>query len=645
MTQPWSKEINDELQPGMARLFASDNLKSNENQTIVSDKKLSERIKYGSSVNQQGTERTQSKPIFNVSNHLNSKQEKLHQNQSSLKKGLNFNPKIQSNRALSSMLRKIQSRQDEPQYQNKFSNGYNENLSQLSNIQGISNPIPNNIYQNQGIPSNTNTKKSRALNSQFKNQTNYFENSNQSSGTFLNNLRKSSFQHKAESSTYNSNQQSPNSAILQFQKSNYNGKYPTPPPPKLPPEGREIPPFLSFGSDEGINPYQIEHKNPYDSTLTDALSESISGNKRFSSGDDVKGNEYQKQDWNTNNSRNSLKNNQNDAQNRLQTPNVYHKSRIDQVNHLNHLKRVNLRNQATSLFTNAQNHESMNREPSYYSSRENNYENSSQKRFGLYNEHKNQDQLNQANQGNLFGKFNPNSNIRHDQFERNGQNQITPKFNNSNRLNNHNSNIFGSNQLNSRNLQNPNTWDNFHQKTLSLKERLYKNSSNNLGFQGYPQENQSYMENNFETPFQVENAKFRNDQQEAFPNYSQNNLFQNSLQDDLLNNTIDNINEIEEDPEQREISIVENLQYIQQAEPVKLELLHILMDRNKHADCQLLRKIKKKRYMGTVALGMILYNLIETFGSDMISKNYEEGNDIYSISERFSGLLERAFNI
>ena len=49
--------------------------------------------------------------------------------------------------------------------------------------------------------------------------------------------------------------------------------------------------------------------------------------------------------------------------------------------------------------------------------------------------------------------------------------------------------------------------------------------------------------------------------------------------------------------------------------------------------------------MGSVALGMILYNLIETFGSDMISKKYEEGNDIYSISERFSGLLEKAFNI
>ncbi len=593
MTQPWSKEIDDELKPGMARLFASDNSESIKNHSIDSDKNMSERIKYGSSVNHQGSERTQSKAIFNINNHVNSKQEKFNQNKNSLKEGLKFNPKIQSNRALSSMLRKIHNRQNDTPHQNKFSNVFNENPSQSSNIQGMSNQISNNIYPNQ---------------------------------------EKSS---------------SPKSS---FQKSNYTGNYPIPPPPKLPPEGREIPPFLSFGSDEGINPYQINHKNPYDSTLTDALSESITGNKRFSSNDvrNGNGNDYQEPLWNNNYSNNTFQNNQNNLQNRPQNPNVYHKSRIDQVNQLNHLKRVNLRNQTTSLFTNTQNQESMNREPSNYSSRENNYENSSKNGFGFYNNRAN------GNKSNQFENFIQKSNRRQNYNERNGQNQFTNDFNDSlrsnsqnynNSINRNNNNNFGSLQPDSRNFQNSNTRDNFHRKTLSLKERLYKPTLNNSGFQGYSQENKHNIENNYESPFQVENAKFQNDQQDHLSNFSQNNSLQNSLQDDLLYNTENKINEIEEEPEQREISIIENLHYIEQAEPVKLEVLRILMDRNKHPDCQLLRKIKRNRYMGSVALGMILYNLIETFGSDMISKNYEEGNDIYHISERFSGLIERAFNI
>ena len=632
MTQPWSKEINDELQPGMARLFASDNSEGNESPALVSDKNKSENIKYGNSVNHQGSIRAQSKPIFNVSNHVNSKQENLHQNQSSLKKGLNFDPKIQSNRALSSMLRKIQIRQNEPKYQNKFSNGFNENPSQLSNIQGMSNQNSNNSYPNQGVSSNSNSQ-----NSQSEYQTNNFENSNQRGDSFLNNLRNSSFQDKADSFSNNSNQK----------MSNYNAKYPKPPPPKLPPEGRESPPFLSFGSDEGINPYQMNHKNPYDSTLTDALSESINGNKRFSSNDEDEINYIQKQGWNSNyrDQQSTYQNNQSNTQNRFQIPNDYQKTRIDQVNQLNQLKRVNSRNQTASLFTNAPNQESMNQEPSYYSSRENNDDNSPLKEFGLFNGRGSPNLSNQSIQTNQYGNFNQNSNVSQKYDERNGQRQFTPDLNDSFRLNSQHSNNYRSVQPKSQNFQNTGVWNNLQGKTLSLKERLYKSSSNNIGFQAYSQENQSDVKNNFKSPFQVENAKFQNDQQEIFSNFSQNSSLQNSLQDNLINNTVDNINEIDEDPEQREIEIIENLHYIQQAEPVKLEVLKLLMDRNTHPDCQLLREIKRTRYMGSVALGMILYNLIETFGSDMISKKYDEGNDIYSISERFSDLLEKTFTL
>ena len=238
--------------------------------------------------------------------------------------------------------------------------------------------------------------------------------------------------------------------------------------------------------------------------------------------------------------------------------------------------------------------------------------------------------------------------MKRDYFEKNGQNQYNHNLNDSFRLNsqiNKNNGTAQFNSQSSQNVQNSDPWNNFHQKTLSLKERLYRPSSNNLGVKRYSQENQNNFANNFESQFQAENEKFLHEQNGAFSNFAQNSPLQNSLQESLSNDTENNITRIEEDPEQREISIIENLHYIEQAEPVKLEVLRLLMDSERHPDCQLLREIKRNRYMGTVALGMILYNLIETFGSDMISKNYEDGNDIYRISERFSGLLERAFTI
>ena len=63
MTQSWArpKVIDDELQPGMARLFASDDSEGNKNPTFVCDKNISEKMKYGNSVNYQESKRTMAK--------------------------------------------------------------------------------------------------------------------------------------------------------------------------------------------------------------------------------------------------------------------------------------------------------------------------------------------------------------------------------------------------------------------------------------------------------------------------------------------------------------------------------------------------------------------------------------------------------
>ena len=217
---------------------------------------------------------------------------------------------------------------------------------------------------------------------------------------------------------------------------------------------------------------------------------------------------------------------------------------------------------------------------------------------------------------------------------------------------------FNQNQYYQSNHPNPNNLNGINLNNMSLRERLYRSSSKKGMFQQYPQENpikNSLNSNiNMENPIiGVEKSEIQQSKEDLYSESTQNRYsYQESMfQDNSSMNNFTNIGnlekneEIEEDPAQRDLIIIERLHYIEQAEPVKLEVLRLLMDRNRHPDCQLLRELKKHRYMGTVALGMILYNLIETFGADMIIKKYEEGNDIYYISERFSSLLEKAFNI
>lgn len=93
-----------------------------------------------------------------------------------------------------------------------------------------------------------------------------------------------------------------------------------------------------------------------------------------------------------------------------------------------------------------------------------------------------------------------------------------------------------------------------------------------------------------------------------------------------------------------EAEMTERLHLIHQTERVKYQILQILSDGSAHVDCRILRTIKKSgRYLGNVALGMILYNLRELFGTDSVTRTYSEGSYIYQLSPEFRAVYLKAF--
>ncbi|MHA1776627.1 MAG: hypothetical protein ACTSWC_07610, partial [Promethearchaeota archaeon] len=53
------------------------------------------------------------------------------------------------------------------------------------------------------------------------------------------------------------------------------------------------------------------------------------------------------------------------------------------------------------------------------------------------------------------------------------------------------------------------------------------------------------------------------------------------------------------------------------------------------------REMKKSdRYIGTVALGLMMFHLIEEFGSDMIQRVDSDGRFTYSLSDDFKNLIK-----
>ncbi|MHA1519693.1 MAG: hypothetical protein ACTSRK_05865 [Promethearchaeota archaeon] len=97
------------------------------------------------------------------------------------------------------------------------------------------------------------------------------------------------------------------------------------------------------------------------------------------------------------------------------------------------------------------------------------------------------------------------------------------------------------------------------------------------------------------------------------------------------------------DKDLREALILETFLDIPKSEPVKHEILQFLLTSGPISETVLLRKIKKSgRYMGRVALGLIMFHLIEEFGTDMIQRKFSERTYSYSVSDRFKEIVATA---
>ncbi len=100
-----------------------------------------------------------------------------------------------------------------------------------------------------------------------------------------------------------------------------------------------------------------------------------------------------------------------------------------------------------------------------------------------------------------------------------------------------------------------------------------------------------------------------------------------------------------EEKAQRNTSILANLPIIQQNEPLKYLVLTILMDGRAHTETDLLRKLKKNgKFLGSVALGMLIYHMIEIFGTDMIDRTFPCEEAVYKLSDRFQQLCKQIFS-
>ena len=94
--------------------------------------------------------------------------------------------------------------------------------------------------------------------------------------------------------------------------------------------------------------------------------------------------------------------------------------------------------------------------------------------------------------------------------------------------------------------------------------------------------------------------------------------------------------------EMRKSFIQESLNELSSTSPVKMQLLEVLSRHESLSEIDLWREMKKlDRYIGTVALGLMMFHLIEEFGSDMIQRVDSDGRFTYSLSDDFKNLIKK----
>lgn len=185
-----------------------------------------------------------------------------------------------------------------------------------------------------------------------------------------------------------------------------------------------------------------------------------------------------------------------------------------------------------------------------------------------------------------------------------------------------------------------------------------KNSSLNTGF-SYPTPSTQTLNNQVKAPILLPSFKSPNQSNEANlrPNLDHNccgsslnfplnpnpqvmeqnlDLFTPSFAEPKINQRPP------ENPAERNARVIELLNQMQKSNPSKLAVLNMLIDGNPHPEIEILRQIKKTRYIGSVAFGMMMFNLQEMFGKDMIKDEVRQGVKHYTLSSRFIDLCNVA---
>jgi hypothetical protein len=89
--------------------------------------------------------------------------------------------------------------------------------------------------------------------------------------------------------------------------------------------------------------------------------------------------------------------------------------------------------------------------------------------------------------------------------------------------------------------------------------------------------------------------------------------------------------------------IMENLHNLSLSSPQKYQIMHTLMDGQPHSEQDLIRPIKKTRFIGSVAFGMMLYSLIELFGKERIFMIKEKGMRYYQLCPEMVSMCQTTF--
>ncbi|MHA1646248.1 MAG: hypothetical protein ACTSVL_01645 [Promethearchaeota archaeon] len=114
------------------------------------------------------------------------------------------------------------------------------------------------------------------------------------------------------------------------------------------------------------------------------------------------------------------------------------------------------------------------------------------------------------------------------------------------------------------------------------------------------------------------------------------------LQPMVLATEIDPKIEEDKDPEIRNALIQDKLSDLIQGAPVKKQILDILYSGGKIKVNHLLKNLKRSgRYLGEVTLGMLIYSMIEEFGNDMLIRSFENDGYSFEISNRFKEIFEK----